>query len=108
MELPLNEWDVALRPGAFTSCKSWHDFVELMDTLANEYDVQKVLFPKDEASILHKEIHELKPDNVRLKIKCFYDRFVKKHTDSSQYKEYICRDEKAKDDIALYRKQTNN
>lgn len=77
MELPLNEWDVALRPGAFTSCKSWHDFVELMDTLANEYDVQKVLFPKDEASILHKEIHELKPDNVRLKIKCFYDRFVK-------------------------------
>lgn len=101
MELPLNEWDVALRPGAFTSCKSWHDFVELMDTLANEYDVQKVLFPKDEASILHKEIHELKPDNVRLKIKCFYDRFVKKHTDSSQYKEYICRDEKTKDDIAF-------
>ena len=73
MELPLNEWDVALRSGSFLSCKSWHEFMALMNKLADEYDVQKVLFPQNEASILHKEIHELKSENLRLKIKIFYN-----------------------------------
>lgn len=101
MELPLNEWDVALRPGAFMSCKAWYDFMELMDILAKEYDVQKVLFPKNEASILHGEIFELQPKNLCQKIKRFYDKFVKKHTDSSEYNEYICRDENSKENIAM-------
>lgn len=101
MELPLNEWDVALRSGSFLSCKSWHEFMALMNKLADEYDVQKVLFPQNEASILHKEIHELKSENVRLKIKIFYNKFVKKHADSSKSNEYICRDENSKEDIAV-------
>ena len=101
MELPLNEWDVALRPGAFMSCKPWHDFMALMDILAKEYDVQKVLFPQNEASILRREIYELQSDNLRQRVKYFYSRFVKKHTDSPEYNEYICRDEKSKEDIAM-------
>lgn len=101
MELPLNEWDVALRPGTFMSCKSWNDFMALMNILADKYDVRKVLFPKNEASILHGEIYELQQKNLRQRIITFYDKFINKHTDSSEYNEYICRDEKSKDDIAM-------
>ena len=72
-----------------------------LELLADEYDVQKVLFPQNEAFILHKEIHELKSENLRLKIKIFYNKFVKKHADSSKSNEYICRDENSKEDIAV-------
>ena len=46
MKLPLNEWAAAIRSETFIGNEPWNEFEQLVKTLANEYDIQKIHSPK--------------------------------------------------------------
>lgn len=91
MKLPLNELSILEREDSFLANEAWTDFTSLIETLAKEYDVRKVLFLKTDASKLNEEIHSLTNDNQRLLCKSFYDKYIEKYTEECDYEQYICK-----------------
>ncbi len=101
MKLPLNEWAAAIRSETFIGNEPWNEFEQLVKTLANEYDIQKILFTKSDASDLQKEFYALQSRTEQQRMKTFYDKYIEKYTVSSFSDEYICREVKMKESVAV-------
>lgn len=101
MNLPLNEWAVAIRPGNITGNEPWNGFVELTKILVDQYDVQKILFTKSDAADFRKEVFALQSKTERERLLTFFDKYIGKYTEPCPVEEYICQEEGKKDNGAV-------
>lgn len=101
MNLPLNEWSVELRDESFIGNDSWNRFESLVKILTEECDVQKILFTKDDLSILNGEIFALQSRTARQRLLTFSDKYFERYYNYPIEDEFICPDEYTLDKKAV-------
>lgn len=97
MNLPLNEWSVVLRGESIIGNDSWNRFESFVKILTEECDVRKILFTKDDLSILKGEIFAIQSRTERQRLVTFFDRYLEKHYDYPIEDEFICQNEYTKE-----------
>lgn len=101
MILPLNEWAVALRPKTLIGNEPWNGFIKLVKTLADTYDVQKILFTKNDVSVFFEEVLTLQSKTEKLRMTTFFNKYIEKYTEPCFSEEYIYKEEATKENMAL-------